>query len=57
VNWRLDQVKSGQLEMRNASTAPILDALYADALMELLEMKNEDDKYDDYRVLLREAVG
>ncbi len=56
VNWRLDQVKSGQLEMRNASTTPILDALYADALMELLEMKNEDDKYDDYRVLLREAM-
>lgn len=57
VNWRLEQVKNGQLELRNASTAPLLDALYAESLMELLEMKNEEDKYDDYRVLLREAVG
>jgi ATP-dependent helicase/nuclease subunit B len=57
VQWRLEQVKNGQLELRNASTAPLLDALYAESLMDVLEMKNEEDKYDDYKVLLREAVG
>lgn len=50
--WRLDQFKKGQIEMRTAQTAPDLEALYDGQLFELLEMKNEDAYWDDYRTLL-----
>jgi hypothetical protein len=57
LRWRFDQMDRGMLELRNAATAPVLDALYGEALLEVLEMKQDDDKYDDYAVLLREATG
>ncbi|MFN0014397.1 MAG: PD-(D/E)XK nuclease family protein [Saprospiraceae bacterium] len=50
--WRLDQLKNGILELRNARTAARLDDLYAEQLLDLLEMKSEDARWDDYRVLL-----
>ncbi len=50
--WRLAQLREGLLELRSARTAPELDALYADALLDLLEMKMEDARWDDYRTLV-----
>ncbi|MEQ1745678.1 MAG: PD-(D/E)XK nuclease family protein [Saprospiraceae bacterium] len=50
--WRLNQLKNGLLELRNARTAARLDDLYAEQLLDLLEMKSEDARWDDYRVLM-----
>ncbi|MGI9158475.1 MAG: PD-(D/E)XK nuclease family protein, partial [Saprospiraceae bacterium] len=50
--WRMEQLRAGQLELRSARTAPDLDAHYGEVLLDLLEMKNEDSRWDDYRVLL-----
>jgi hypothetical protein len=50
--WRLEQLEKGQLELRTARTAPELEILYEDQLFELLEMKQEDARWDDYRTLL-----
>ncbi len=50
--WRLEQLRKGLLELRNARTAPELDAIYAAEMLELLEMKTEDARWDDYRILL-----
>jgi hypothetical protein len=49
--WRKAQIEQQSLELRTARTAPELSALYGDVL-DLLEMKTEDAKYDDYRFLL-----
>jgi len=50
--WRLAQIKKGQIELRTARTAPELEALYEGQLFDLLEMKDEDARWDDYRTLL-----
>jgi len=50
--WRLDQLRRGMIELRTARTAPELEALYDGQLFELLEMKMEDARWDDYRTLL-----
>lgn len=50
--WRLTQLQRGVLEMRTARTAPELDALYAEELFDLLEMKSDDARWDDYRTLV-----
>jgi len=53
--WRLDQIEKGILELRTARTAGELDALYESVLLDLLEMKTEDARWDDYRTLLAET--
>lgn len=50
--WRLAQLRKGLLELRSARTAPELDDLYAEELLDLLEMKSEDARWDDYRTLV-----
>lgn len=50
--WRLQQLKNGRLEIRTARTAIELENLYEGQLFELLEMKQEDANWDDYRTLL-----
>ncbi|GAB4489694.1 MAG: PD-(D/E)XK nuclease family protein [Saprospiraceae bacterium] len=50
--WRLDQIRRGVVELRTERTAPELEAIYAEQLFELLEMKTEDARWDDYRTLL-----
>jgi len=50
--WRLAQLRNGIIELRTARTAQELEALYEGQLFELLEMKNEDARWDDYRTLL-----
>jgi len=51
--WRLDQISKGMIELRTSRTAAELEALYEGQLFELLEMKNEDARWDDYSILLR----
>ena len=48
----MDQIRKGHIELRTARTAPELEALYEGQLLELLEMKREDARWDDYRTLL-----
>ena len=50
--WRQAQIQAGVVELRTARTAQELESLYEGQLMELLEMKNEDARWDDYRTLL-----
>jgi len=50
--WRQAQIQAGKVELRTARTAQELENLYEGQLMELLEMKNEDARWDDYRTLL-----
>lgn len=50
--WRLEQLRRGMVEVRTSRTAPELEALYEGQLFDLLEMKNEDARWDDYRALL-----
>lgn len=50
--WRLQQLRQGLLEIRTARTAAELEDLYGAELLELLEMKNEDARWDDYRTLV-----
>jgi hypothetical protein len=51
-HWRMEQIRKGTIELRTARTAVELEALYESQLMELLEMKQEDARWDDYRTLL-----
>ncbi len=50
--WRMEQVRRGVLELRTSRTAPELEALYEGQLFDLLEMKTENARWDDYRTLL-----
>ncbi|MCC7507331.1 MAG: PD-(D/E)XK nuclease family protein [Saprospiraceae bacterium] len=51
--WRMEQVSRGRIELRTARNAAELDELYADEnLFDLLEMKQEDARWDDYGALL-----
>ncbi|MFN0034752.1 MAG: PD-(D/E)XK nuclease family protein [Saprospiraceae bacterium] len=50
--WRLAQLRKGLVEIRTARTALELESLYEGQLFELLEMKKEDARWDDYRTLL-----
>jgi hypothetical protein len=50
--WRLEQIRRGMLELRTKRTAAELEALYEGQLFDLLEMKTEDAKWDDYRTLI-----
>lgn len=50
--WRMAQIRRGLLELRTRRTAAELEALYEGELMDVLEMKTEDAKYDHYKMLL-----
>ncbi len=56
-SWRMAQLRAGRLELRTARTAPELDAIYAEEMLDLLEMKLEDARWDDYRTLLEFMEG
>lgn len=53
--WRMEQVRSGKIELRRAQNAEELDALYESIMLHLLEMKKEDARFDDYNMLLEFA--
>jgi hypothetical protein len=52
--WRMGQLQAGWLEIRTQRTAPELDSLYSTdgQLFDLLEMKHEDARFDDFRTLI-----
>jgi hypothetical protein len=50
--WRMNQINQGLLEIRTKNTASELDALYAADAFDILEMKTENARYDDYRGLI-----
>lgn len=51
--WRLAQLTVGDLEIRTKRTAPALEILYEGQLFELLEMRSDSAKWDDFAVLVR----
>ncbi len=53
LKWRIHQLKSGQLELRSVLTAQTLDDIYGEALLQVLEMKNEDAPFDDFKLLIK----
>ncbi len=50
--WRMEQLRRGLLEIRTARTLGELDVLYAEELLELLEMKGEAARWDDFKTLV-----
>jgi len=48
----LEQLKKGQIEIRTKQTQLDLEELYAGTLMDLLEMKDGNAPFDDYKVLI-----
>lgn len=50
--WRMEQISNGLIEIRTARTAVELESMYEGRLFELLEMKNEEARWDDYRILI-----
>ena len=55
-NWRLKQLTNGMVEVRTSHTAGELAEVYGAELMELLEMHEEDARFDDYRTLINVEV-
>jgi ATP-dependent helicase/nuclease subunit B len=55
-HWRMGQLANGLVEVRCRQTLSAIEDAYAGdegaAMLDLLEMKGEDAKYDDYRVLI-----
>ncbi|MEM1214330.1 MAG: PD-(D/E)XK nuclease family protein [Bacteroidota bacterium] len=51
-DWRKAQLAKGQVEVRCAATADELEETFGGELLDLLEMKQEDAYFDDYRVLI-----
>lgn len=50
--WRLAQIQQGKIEIRTNMTAKELEEIYGEELIPVLEMKNDDAKFDDYRTLI-----
>ena len=50
--WRIQQISAGQIEVRCEQTYGDLDEHYSAALLPLLEMKDKDASFDDYRTLI-----
>jgi ATP-dependent helicase/nuclease subunit B len=50
--WRMAQIEKGRLEIRTAFTAKELEEHYGAELLDVLEMKSEDGRFDDYRSLI-----
>lgn len=51
-NWRLQQLERGQIEVRCERTYGDLEDHYGADLLPLLEMKDKDAPFDDYRTLI-----
>jgi hypothetical protein len=57
LQWRLDQVKRGEVEIRCTPTLTVLERHYEQLdLLSFLELKNEDAPFDDYRTLISLVV-
>lgn len=58
--WRMEQIKSGKIEVRTETTAEALDEMMEESmdmqhLLDLLEMKSGNARFDDYQVLINMA--
>lgn len=51
-NWRKHQILRGWIEIRTTQTVNALDELHGESLLQVLEMKNADSKFDDYQSLI-----
>ena len=56
-HWRMQQLANGQIEIRCRQTLIDIEEAYSgeeqgELMMKILEMKNEDAKWDDYRTLI-----
>ena len=57
LQWRLTQVKRGEVEIRCSPTLSVLERHYEQLdLLSFLEMKTEDAPFDDYRTLISLVV-
>ncbi|MFT5763014.1 MAG: ATP-dependent helicase/nuclease subunit B [Saprospiraceae bacterium] len=50
--WRMAQLKKGTIEIRTEQTIGEIEESYGDQLLDLLEMKDRDAPFDDYRTLI-----
>ncbi len=56
--WRMEQIAAGHIEVRTTDTLEELEdeereeSMYAGQLLDLLEMKRDNARYDDYTVLV-----
>ncbi len=50
--WRMDQIRQGLIEIRCDQTRHELEEAYGSELLDLLEMKEGDAPFDDYRTLI-----
>ena len=50
--WRVEQLKKGEVEIRTEHTLLDLEDAYHGKLIDLLEMKNENSYFDDYKTLI-----
>jgi PD-(D/E)XK nuclease superfamily protein len=50
--WRMAQLKNGMIEIRTEQTIGEIEDFYGDQLLDLLEMKDRDAPFDDYRTLI-----
>jgi ATP-dependent helicase/nuclease subunit B len=50
--WRIEQIKNGRIEIRTEKTVKELEETYGEELLDVLEMRQEDAKFDDYRTLI-----
>jgi ATP-dependent helicase/nuclease subunit B len=50
--WRIEQIKNGRIEIRTEKTVKELEETYGQELLDVLEMRQEDAKFDDYRTLI-----
>ena len=58
-HWRLEEVAAGRIEVRTEETLSELEEYLQEAIdfeqmLQLLEMKQESARYDDYRVLIQQ---
>jgi hypothetical protein len=51
--WRKEQLSSGQIEWRTKASSKRLEEFYGAKLLDLLEMKNEDATFDDFKYLVQ----
>ena len=51
-DWRTEQLAGGKLELRTEEAISALDELYGESIFQLLPLKSEDYKFDDFGALL-----
>jgi hypothetical protein len=52
MQWRMDQLKQGLVEIRCRHTLNELEAAYGAEQLDILEMKDRDAPFDDFKVLI-----